>query len=109
MSKRTQEEVEEDVVEIATKPTSTGPLKQKVLAISTRSVNARNRHLLEDLRSLMPHSKKEAKVESKVSFDQVFFLPIFLLTPNAIDFRTWALLQMTWQRWLDATRFSFSR
>ena len=82
MSKRTQEEVEEDFVEIATKPTSTGPLKQKVLAISTRSVNARNRHLLEDLRSLMPHSKKEAKVESKVSFDQVFFFQFSCSRPT---------------------------
>ena len=40
-------------------PAPTAPLKQKVLAISTRSVNARNRHLLEDLRALMPHAKKD--------------------------------------------------
>ncbi len=40
-------------------------VKQKVLVISTRAITARARHLMEDFRSLLPHCKKDSKIEAK--------------------------------------------
>jgi hypothetical protein len=37
--------------------------KQRLLVLSSRGVTARYRHLLEDLRTLLPHSKKECKLD----------------------------------------------
>ena len=37
--------------------------KQRCLTVSSRGVPARFRHLMEDLRSLMPHHKKESKLD----------------------------------------------
>lgn len=37
--------------------------KQRMLLISSRGITARYRHLLEDLRTLIPHSKKESKLD----------------------------------------------
>ncbi|KAM0335230.1 hypothetical protein ACHAQA_000272 [Verticillium albo-atrum] len=39
--------------------------KQRVLILSTRGVTYRHRHLLNDLASLMPHGRKDAKFDSK--------------------------------------------
>eukprot|EP00002_Diphylleia_rotans_P012698 TRINITY_DN2484_c0_g1_i1.p1 TRINITY_DN2484_c0_g1~~TRINITY_DN2484_c0_g1_i1.p1 ORF type:complete len:373 (-),score=119.97 TRINITY_DN2484_c0_g1_i1:30-1148(-) len=39
--------------------------KQKVLVFSSRGITFRHRHLMNDLRSLLPHSKKEAKFDDK--------------------------------------------
>lgn len=39
--------------------------KQKLLIISSRGVTYRHRHLVNDLHSLLPHSKKQAKIGSK--------------------------------------------
>ncbi|KAI8940836.1 hypothetical protein NX059_002097 [Plenodomus lindquistii] len=39
--------------------------KQRVLILSSRGVTFRHRHLLQDLYSLMPHSRKEAKFDTK--------------------------------------------
>jgi ribosome biogenesis protein BRX1 len=38
--------------------------KQRCLVLASRGVTARYRHLLEDLRTLMPHHKKEPKLEA---------------------------------------------
>eukprot|EP00527_Entomoneis_sp_CCMP2396_P000919 CAMPEP_0198142606 /NCGR_PEP_ID=MMETSP1443-20131203/5357_1 /TAXON_ID=186043 /ORGANISM="Entomoneis sp., Strain CCMP2396" /LENGTH=366 /DNA_ID=CAMNT_0043805659 /DNA_START=1 /DNA_END=1101 /DNA_ORIENTATION=- len=38
--------------------------KQRCLVVCSRGVTARYRHLLEDLRTLMPHHKKESKLDS---------------------------------------------
>ncbi|GMH76357.1 hypothetical protein TL16_g07054 [Triparma laevis f. inornata] len=48
-------------------PTSTGAYinKQRCLTISTRGVTSRHRHLLEDLRTLIPHMKKDSKLDEK--------------------------------------------
>ena len=37
--------------------------KQRMLLLSSRGITARYRHLLEDLRTLIPHSKKESKLD----------------------------------------------
>jgi ribosome biogenesis protein BRX1 len=39
--------------------------KQRVLAFCSRGVTARYRHLLEDLRKLIPHHKREVKLDAK--------------------------------------------
>jgi len=39
--------------------------KKKILAFSNRGIGARYRHLLLDLQRLLPHSRHEAKLESK--------------------------------------------
>lgn len=39
--------------------------KQRVLVFCSRGVTARSRHLLEDIRKLLPHHKKEVKLDSK--------------------------------------------
>lgn len=37
--------------------------KQRLLVLSSRGITARYRHLLEDLITLAPHSKKESKLD----------------------------------------------
>ncbi|KAI7819116.1 Brix domain-containing protein, partial [Kickxella alabastrina] len=39
--------------------------KQRVLLVASRGVTYRHRHLMNDLEALLPHSKKEAKIEAK--------------------------------------------
>ena len=39
--------------------------RQRVLMVCQRGIEGRFRHLMEDLINLVPHSKKEAKVEKK--------------------------------------------
>ena len=39
--------------------------KQRTLLISSRGVTYRHRHLISDLNSLLPHSRKEPKIDSK--------------------------------------------
>ena len=39
--------------------------KQRVLVFCSRGVTARARHLLEDVRRLLPHHKKEVKLDTK--------------------------------------------
>ncbi|KAJ2722605.1 Ribosome biogenesis protein brx1 [Coemansia sp. Benny D115] len=40
-------------------------IKQRVLMVASRGVTYRHRHLMADLEALLPHSKKEAKIEAK--------------------------------------------
>ena len=39
--------------------------KQRVLVVCSRGTSARHRHLLEDLKKLMPHHKSDAKLDTK--------------------------------------------
>ncbi|CAB4428910.1 Brix-domain-containing protein [Rhizophagus irregularis] len=39
--------------------------KQRVLALSSRGINYRQRHLLNDLEALLPHFKKDSKLDTK--------------------------------------------
>ncbi|GAA5971917.1 hypothetical protein JCM3765_002614 [Sporobolomyces pararoseus] len=55
---------EEDAAETGEK---TPLYKQRVLTISSRGISQRQRHLMADLVSLLPHSKKDAKLEDKHS------------------------------------------
>ncbi|KAJ2348954.1 Ribosome biogenesis protein brx1 [Coemansia erecta] len=40
-------------------------IKNRVLLVASRGVTYRHRHLLNDLEALLPHTKKEAKIEAK--------------------------------------------
>lgn len=42
--------------------------KQRTLILSTRGISHRDRHLLTDLRDLLPHSKKDIKFDDKGRF-----------------------------------------
>ena len=39
--------------------------KQRVLVVASRGITARHRHLLEDLKMLIPHHRKDSKLDSK--------------------------------------------
>ncbi|XP_005241249.4 ribosome biogenesis protein BRX1 homolog [Falco biarmicus] len=54
-------------------PVSQGKWKNKkrVLIFSSRGINFRTRHLMQDLRTLMPHSKADTKMDRK---DQLFVI-----------------------------------
>jgi len=54
----------------ASKGTSRGP-KQRVLLLSSRGITYRHRHLLNDLYLLLPHSRKEAKLDTKTKLYQL--------------------------------------
>ncbi|KAG8225302.1 hypothetical protein J437_LFUL001916 [Ladona fulva] len=41
--------------------------KQRVLVFATRGISHRDRHLMEDIRSLLPHAKPDSKMEKKDS------------------------------------------
>ncbi|KAG0670069.1 Ribosome biogenesis protein brx1 [Maudiozyma exigua] len=45
--------------------------KQRTLLISSRGVNFRHRHLIQDLNSLLPHSRKEPKLDTKKDLGQL--------------------------------------
>lgn len=55
----------------ASKPERLIKNKQKVLIISSRGVTFRQRHLINDLASLMPHGRKEPKYDSKNKLQQL--------------------------------------
>ncbi|KAG8526172.1 uncharacterized protein KY384_000165 [Bacidia gigantensis] len=45
--------------------------KQRVLILSSRGVTYRHRHLLNDIYSLLPHSRKDAKLDTKTKLYQL--------------------------------------
>ncbi|KAL8955584.1 MAG: hypothetical protein Q9193_006621, partial [Seirophora villosa] len=45
--------------------------KQRVLILSSRGITYRHRHLLNDLYSLLPHSRKDAKLDTKTKLYQL--------------------------------------
>ncbi|KAI6248821.1 Ribosome biogenesis protein BRX1 [Erysiphe necator] len=45
--------------------------KQKVLILSSRGITFRQRHLLKDIASLLPHSRKDAKLDTKSKLYQL--------------------------------------
>ncbi|KAI9061500.1 Brix-domain-containing protein [Trametes sanguinea] len=62
--KRKADDMEVDHQETA--PTAKKPRnKQRVLMLSSRGINHRMRHLMNDLEALLPHVKKDAKLDSK--------------------------------------------
>ncbi|EHB08012.1 Brix domain-containing protein 2 [Heterocephalus glaber] len=65
-------------VEEAEKGSIPGPIfkgewknKERILIFSSRGINFRTRHLMQDLRTLMPHSKADTKIDHK---DKLFVI-----------------------------------
>ncbi|KAJ2758050.1 Ribosome biogenesis protein brx1 [Coemansia sp. BCRC 34490] len=52
----------EDLIEEREKKSN---IKQRILMVSSRGVTFRQRHLMNDLEALLPHAKKESKIEAK--------------------------------------------
>lgn len=46
-------------------------LRQRVLLLTSRGVTFRHRHLLQDLAALLPHSRKESKLDTKTKLYQL--------------------------------------
>lgn len=67
------DEQEEDEVESFS--TTSGRIrytnKQRVLIVASRGITARHRHLLEDLKMLIPHHRKDSKLDSKGDIQMV--------------------------------------
>lgn len=45
--------------------------KQRVLVFSSHGINSRIRHLMNDVRTILPHSKKEVKMEKRDTLDVI--------------------------------------
>ncbi|KAL3461123.1 Brix domain-containing protein [Aspergillus heterothallicus] len=61
-----EEDEDEDAVETAKKQLAAGQMpKTRVLMLTSRGITSRHRHLLSDLTSLLPHTHKESKLDSK--------------------------------------------
>ncbi|KAL3476796.1 Brix domain-containing protein [Aspergillus californicus] len=61
-----EDDEQENALEIAKKQLAAGLMpKTRVLMLTSRGVTSRHRHLLADLTSLLPHTHKESKLDSK--------------------------------------------
>lgn len=73
--------------------------RQRTLVLCARGVNSRFRHLMNDLMDLLPHCKKENKIERKIAKDSLNDLCfqrscnncIFLEARKKRDFFLWLL------------------
>jgi len=65
VAKKAKEEEKEEEKESEKKKDPWYVNKQRTLVFSTRGISNRTRHFLKDLRDLLPHSKKDAKLDSK--------------------------------------------
>ncbi|KAJ1825243.1 Ribosome biogenesis protein brx1 [Coemansia sp. RSA 2671] len=59
----------QDVDDVLEEREKRSDIKQRVLMVASRGVTFRQRHLMNDLEILLPHSKKESKVEAKQDID----------------------------------------
>jgi len=66
-AKETEEEPEDEEEQVigAKKQSPRWKNRQRTLVISSRGIGQRMRHAMTDLRALMPHSKKDAKMDKK--------------------------------------------
>src|SRR6476661_7247938 len=76
-------------------------VKQRLLLLSTRGIGQQYRHLLNDLSLLLPHSKKEAKWETKGSLQGLNELAELCGTNNALFFETRRGGELFW--WMGKT------
>ncbi|GAA5973823.1 hypothetical protein JCM11641_003176 [Rhodosporidiobolus odoratus] len=75
--KRTQQDDGSDQQGDANTAAKVVPYKQRVLVSCSRGISQRQRHLMSDLLALMPHAKKETKLEDKhnmVSLNELCYL-----------------------------------
>ncbi|GAA6008426.1 ribosome biogenesis protein BRX1 [Rhodotorula paludigena] len=67
-------------------PATTKPYKQRVLVTSSRGISQRQRHLMTDLLALLPHAKKETKLEDKHNLPSINELCYLSSCNNALFF-----------------------
>ncbi|GAA5893456.1 hypothetical protein JCM6882_008041 [Rhodosporidiobolus microsporus] len=78
--KRTQQDDsdnDDDAAASTSKAAAAKPYKQRVLVSSSRGISQRQRHLMSDILALLPHAKKETKLEDKhnmVSLNELCYL-----------------------------------
>ncbi|TNY18774.1 putative ribosomal large subunit assembly and maintenance-related protein [Rhodotorula diobovata] len=65
---------------------SAKPYKQRVLVTSSRGISQRQRHLMTDLLALLPHAKKETKLEDKHNLPSINELCYLSSCNNALFF-----------------------
>ncbi|GAA5973213.1 hypothetical protein JCM8115_003467 [Rhodotorula mucilaginosa] len=65
---------------------ATKPYKQRVLVTCSRGISQRQRHLMMDLLSLLPHAKKETKLEDKHNLPSINELCYLSSCNNALFF-----------------------
>lgn len=73
--------------------------RQRTLVLCARGVNSRFRHLMNDIMDLLPHCKKESKIERKIAKDYINDLCyqrscnncIFLESRKRKDFFLWVM------------------
>ncbi|SCZ89391.1 BZ3500_MvSof-1268-A1-R1_Chr9g10392 [Microbotryum saponariae] len=56
---------DDDEAASASTTTAARPYKQRVLVLSSRGISQRQRHLMSDLTAMLPHAKKDAKLDTK--------------------------------------------
>ncbi|GAA6049716.1 hypothetical protein JCM3770_004424 [Rhodotorula araucariae] len=66
--------------------TPSKPYKQRVLVTSSRGISQRQRHLMADLLALLPHAKKETKLEDKHNLPSINELCYLSSCNNALFF-----------------------
>jgi ribosome biogenesis protein BRX1 len=64
-----QDQIEEDQEQDLAQKEVPLKNKQRVLILSSRGITSRYRHLLQDLHALLPHSKKDSKLDLKTKLD----------------------------------------
>ncbi|BGP40614.1 Ribosome bioproteinsis protein brx1 [Rhodotorula kratochvilovae] len=70
----------------AAEGTPAKPYKQRVLVTSSRGISQRQRHLMADLLALLPHAKKETKLEDKHNLPSINELCYLSSCNNALFF-----------------------
>ncbi|GAA5880540.1 hypothetical protein JCM3774_002001 [Rhodotorula dairenensis] len=75
-----------DEVDAASSPSASKPYKQRVLVTCSRGISQRQRHLMMDLLSLLPHAKKETKLEDKHNLPSINELCYLSSCNNALFF-----------------------
>lgn len=67
-------------------PVAAGRSKQRVLLCSTRGITQRHRHLMRDMQALLPHCKKDSKLDTKSELRLINELSEMRSCNNAILF-----------------------
>ncbi|BGP55919.1 hypothetical protein JCM8202_005262 [Rhodotorula sphaerocarpa] len=83
--KRTAEADADEASASATKALNK-PYKPRVLVTSSRGISQRQRHLMQDLLTLLPHAKKETKLEDKHNLPSINELCYLSSCNNALFF-----------------------
>lgn len=77
--------------------------KQRVLVFSSRGITTRYRHLMDDIRKLLPHHKKDVKVV----YENCFYSKLIILSLCSWTLKINCTSSTRLRRQKDATRLCF--